>query len=105
LGDYKKIEMATRCVEQELRLQESIRVHDYSASEITSKLRRWIAILFPASFVLFVALLFLLPIGNAIWGWRVDQELYHSIDILTRWAFGSSLGAIILYYFPKGKEK
>lgn len=104
LDAEKRQEYLVKCLDVELKLQESIRAQTYSSGEQEGFLRRWVTFaLMGISTVLFL-LIILLAFGGAAFGWNVDVKLFETVAELMKYSFLASLSAIVLSLFPAGRR-
>lgn len=100
LPPYNQVVMATECLKQELKLQESIRQRSFSDGEMNAKIRRWLVYLVGyGSFAMFIF----------SYGWTfyhpalTDQAMSKQLFEYAKWSLGATLTTVLSFYFPKVK--
>ncbi|MCB0826271.1 MAG: hypothetical protein KDC26_08780 [Armatimonadetes bacterium] len=98
--DQLKNKVVEKLVDQEIGLQESIRIQGYSSAEIRDRVRKFLAWFIPILFSTFVLGLVIILVGKSAWGWSVDDLAIETLTSLIKWSFGGLVATIVLYYFP-----
>jgi len=92
---FSRTEMARKLLEQELKLQESIRTRDYADREVAAKIRRYLAPVFGGTGLLVV-------ICSLVYAYyhRADANMVASMLGWSKWVFWGSAVPVAAYYFP-----
>jgi hypothetical protein len=105
LPAHQRTEMAVKCVDQELKLQESIRLEDFATHDMSTKLRRVLTWFFALTTAFFLLIFIGFVVAQAVFKLQIDGTLFDRVEHVFEVTLAGGLLSVLRFFFVQGKPK